>query len=156
MAKGDCFIKIDGISGEAEDAEHAGCIEVGGWSWGVAAQPGSAQLKTAYADVRALTFEHSIDRASAALLAACVSNKLLRNAELVMRRAGGKAQRYLRIELKNVKVTSVDLNHGADALIPSERVTLSFEAISFDYTPQSATGADRSGPSSFRWQTNRG
>lgn len=156
MAKGDCFIKIDGISGEAEDAEHAGFVEVSGWSWGVAAQPGSAQLKTAYADVRALAFVHSVDRASAALLSACVSNKLLRSAELVMRRAGGKAQRYLRIELKNVKVTCVDLTHGADVLVPSERVTLSFESINFDYTPQSTTGADRSGPSSFRWQMNRG
>ena len=156
MAKGDCFIRLDGVVGEAEDTEHAGFIEVSGWSWGVAAQPGSAQLKAAQADVRALTFVHPVDRASPALLAACASNRLLRSAELVMRRAGGKAQRFLRVELRQVKVTEVDLAHGADALLPRERVTLSFESIEFSYTPQSSQGADRSGPSSFRWQANRG
>lgn len=153
---GDCFIRIDGVVGEAQDKEFAGNIDVLGWSWGVTWSENRAMsninARGGSADVRAFQFTHDIDRASAPLLQRCTRGTVLRDAVLTMRRAGGsKAQTYLQVTFRGVQIASVDLVFDNSRPMPLERVQFSFESVSFDYTMQSETGADRTGRHTFAW-----
>ncbi len=151
---GDCFIKFEQVPGETEDKEFAGAIDVVGWNWGVERSGNSVigQKRTrSAADVKAFEFRHHTDSASAGLMQRCYNNTLIKTAVLSMRRAGGKAQKYLEIRFKNVQITRVMLLHDEANEIPVESVTFSFEAVDFDYTMQSKEGADKTGRHSFGW-----
>ena len=151
----DCFLKLDQVSGESHDQEFDGYIQVDSWQWGVAQ---NASLAAAISDARgaptvhSLSFVHAIDSASTGLLSRCVKNTVISKGDLAMRRAGGKAQKYLTIKLEKVRVLSVDIIHDAQHETPSERVVLAFDRFDLEYVPQSALGANKSGPSTFSWQ----
>ena len=150
----DCFISLDQVPGEAQDAAFAGAIEVRGWSWG-ASSKGSQVMAggpKAMADVRHFTFEHLVDSATAGLWSRCVTNALIPNGQLTQRRAGGpSAQRYLEIRFKQVRIVDVSVAMSDENLIPLEKVTLAFESVTLDYTPQAAQGGSQSGRHSFNW-----
>lgn len=150
----DCFLKLDQVTGESHDQEFDGYIQVSSWQWGVsqrAALQGSIGGKSGVGEVQMLTFSHSLDSASAGLMSRCVKNTVIPKGDLVMRRAGGKAQRYLIIKLEKVRVLAVELVHDKEHEMPSERVVLNFDRVEMEYTPQSAAGSDKSGASSFQW-----
>jgi type VI secretion system secreted protein Hcp len=151
---GDCFILIDQVTGEAHDKDFAGAIDVSGWNWGANARVDMSSTKgpRGAADVHMFEFRHSLDTASAGLLSRCVNNAVLPSAVLTMRRAGGlKAQVYLEITFKKVRIVRVAHVFSTDALIPAETVSIAFESVSFDYTPQSSQGSDKSGKNNFSW-----
>lgn len=154
MSSGDCFILIDQIRGEAEDPDFAGNIQVSGWRWGMSSevQGGAAGLPGRRADVQLLEFLHTVDSASPGLMARLVSNAILSKAVLSMRRAGGKAQVYLTITLKKVRVASVELLHDESNLVPVERVRLAFQEVQVDYVPQDISGRDATGRKTFAYQ----
>jgi type VI secretion system secreted protein Hcp len=151
----DCFIKIEQVKGEAQDQEFKDYIQVDSWHWGVAVNRSQAQGEAGKmagrAQVNNLTFVHQADTACAGLLTRCVKNALIPTATLVMRRAGGSAQKYLTINLEKVRINSVELVHDAQHVIPAVQVVLNFDRVIFEYTPQSEKGADKSGRSSFDW-----
>jgi type VI secretion system secreted protein Hcp len=152
----DCFIKIEQVNGEAQDQDFKGYIQVESWQWGVAQQTVRAAADPAgAARVNNLTFVHQADAASAGLLTRCVRNALIPTASLVMRRAGGTAQKYLTINLSKVRILSVDLVHDERHVIPAVQVVLNFDRVVFEYAPQSEKGADKSGRSSFDWTRMR-
>ena len=132
----DCFISLDQVPGEAQDAAFAGAIEVRGWTWG-ASSKGSQVMAggpKAMADVRHFTFEHLVDSATAGLWSRCVTNALIPNGLLTLRRAGGpSAQRYLEIRFKQVRIVDVSVAMSDENLIPLEKVTLAFESVTLDY-----------------------
>jgi type VI secretion system secreted protein Hcp len=151
MAKTDCFLKLDGIDAESEDEKLPGWIQVNSWNWNISAGESGGQRATR---ASASTFDvtHNADRSSAALMKACISNKLIKKGELIQRRAGGSApQVFIRILFKNLRVSKVIYVHGNEGGIPQEQVGLTFDAIEFDYTPQSSGGANKSGPASVSW-----
>jgi type VI secretion system secreted protein Hcp len=150
----DCFISLDQIPGEANDADFAGTIEVSGWTWG-ASQRGDQVMGSgarAAADVRHFRFEHQVDSATAGLWSRCVTNLVIPNATLTQRRAGGSAaQRFLEIKFKQVRIVDVSLVMSDDNLIPRETVAFAFESVTLDYTPQAKAGGAQSGRHSFNW-----
>ncbi|MCL4746154.1 MAG: type VI secretion system tube protein Hcp [Burkholderiaceae bacterium] len=154
---GDCFITIDEVTGEAQDKEFAGAIDVLSWEWGVNWSGNRAVVsggRRGSADVRVFEFTHRLDNASAPLMNRCFLGTKLKKALVTMRRAGGsKAQSYLKITFSDVQVASVLAQHDADNLIPLERVTLAFEAVKFEYTMQSREGGDKNNQS-FDWRLN--
>lgn len=150
----DCFISLDQVPGEAQDAGFAGAIEVLGWTWGVSSRSDqvSGMSPRAAADVRRFTFEHLADSATAGLWSRCVNNLLIPKATLTQRRAGGpSAQHLLEITFKQVRIVDVSLAMSAVHLIPLEAVSFAFESVTMDYTPQSKLGGSQSGRHSFNW-----
>ena len=152
----DCFLKLDQVTGESHDQEFDGYIQVSSWQWGVgwltALHSANASIHSGAVEVRTLGFEHTIDNSSAGLISRCVKNTLIPKGDLVMRRAGGKAQKYLTIKLEKIRVLSVDLVHDQQREMPTERVVLTFDRIELEYTQQSSLGANKSGASTFQWQ----
>jgi type VI secretion system secreted protein Hcp len=147
----DCFIKLDGINGESSDLEFKDHIQVESWGWSIRQHVDANwdRASTRRAEVSNLVFSHQVDLASPALWSRCARNDVLPSASLVMRRAGGTAQKYLFVKLKNVRVLGVSMNHDASNVIPLERVELACEHVEYEYAPQSARGSDRSGRSTF-------
>jgi type VI secretion system secreted protein Hcp len=150
----DCFLKLDQVPGEANDSAFAGEIEVVGWNWGISSlgnQVGGSRPKAA-PDVRHFTFHHLVDSATAGLWSRCANNALIPTGLLTQRRAGGtSAQRFLKIEFKQVRIVEVGVVMSEENLIPLETVSFAFEQVTMDYTPQAGTGGSQSGRHSFNW-----
>ncbi len=151
----DCFMLMDQIPGETQDPDFPNAINVSGWEWGVNSRGEMATNapRKGSADVRHFTFYHGIDSATAGLLSRCATNILIPNATLTQRRAGGsKAQSFLEIKFKEVRIVDVSLSTtNTQADYPKASISFSFETVSFDYTPQSKSGSDKSGRHNFTW-----
>jgi len=141
----ECFLKIDGITGDSADARHRGEIELVTWSLGmttpVASAVGSgASTSSGRPDFQPLRVTQRLDRAVPALLQTAASGRHVPSAILTCRRPGREAADYLKITLQDVLVSGVRLGDSADAP-PSAEVTLAYGRISIEYRQQMPDGS---------------
>ena len=139
----DYFLKIDGIEGESTDDKHKGEIEIESWSWGASSTTSSGGARAGKACVSPMSFTKVVDKASPLLMANAVTGMAIANAILIGRKAGEKQQEYLKIELKNVLVSSYQ-TAGSSASVPLDQFSLNFSSMTVEYKPQAADGS--SGP----------
>jgi|SRR5919109_4816470 type VI secretion system secreted protein Hcp len=150
----DIFLKLEGITGESNDAQHRDEIDALSWSWSMAIPapaPGGAAGKVSFG---ALTIAKRVDAATPKLMLSCASAQHVRSALLTVRRRSATPFEYLKIRLDDVVVTSVAVGepgHGGEA---TETVTLAFREVRLDYVGQSDTGA-ATPPVSFGWDLVR-
>ena len=147
MAIADMFLKVHGVTGEAADADHKGEIEVVSWSWGMKGSASITTGKTAKATVTELHVVKRVDQASATLMKFLWTNKLVNEAQLTVRKAGKTPLEYFKIELANVRVTSVTTESEGTELV--ERVTLGYSKVKASYVPQDGSGAQGGGANVF-------
>jgi type VI secretion system secreted protein Hcp len=147
------FLSVKGathgvINGESQDDKHKGEIDVLGWSWGIQGKPslggGTASGK---ATVRELKVLKRVDKASTALMSAVRTNEVIKEAVLTLRKAGKTALEFLKITMEQGRIVSIeieagDAEGGAGML---ERITISFNKIAVEYTPQGADGLPQGG-----------
>lgn len=147
------FLSVKGathgvINGESLDDKHKGEIEVLSWSWGIQGKPslggGAASGK---ATVRALTVVKKVDKASTALMGAVRSNELIKEAVLTLRKTGKTALEYLKITIEQGRIVSLEIDAGdpSGGFDLVERITIAFNKISVEYTPQGADGQPQGG-----------
>jgi type VI secretion system secreted protein Hcp len=142
FAAADYFLKIEGVDGESTDAKHKGQIEIDSFSWGVsnsgsmASGGGGGAGKATFQD---LHFTKKVDKSSPKLMEAVATGEHLRSLELVVRKTGGDQMEYYKIELQNVLISGYSTT-GSSGEAPSESISLNFEKIIFEYTPQNADG----------------
>ncbi|KTT16129.1 Hcp family type VI secretion system effector [Pseudacidovorax intermedius] len=140
----DIFLKINGIEGEALDADHKNEIEVLAFEWKVMQESmmhSGSGGGAGKATVEDLEFTHYVDRASPNLMKYCLTGKHVPEAKLVVRKAGGSPLEYLKFTFTDVIITSVQ-PHGSntDDLRVRERVGLSFTKVKQEYAVQNAQG----------------
>src|SRR5262249_59355229 len=127
----DMFIKIDGIKGESGDDKHKEEVDVLSGSWGMS-QSGSAHMGggagAGKVNVNDLSFTKYIDVSSPDLYLSCCNGKHLKDAKLVVRKAGENPLEYLIVTMEDVIVSSVS-NGGTGG---GERVT-QHGAIKFEW-----------------------
>ena len=141
----DMFLKLDDIKGESLDKVHKDQIDVLSWSWGMS-NSGTTHMGggggSGKCNVQDLSFTKHVDSASHALLLACSNGQHHKQANLYVRKAGGKNApiEYIKIEMDEVMVTSVSCggSGGEDRL--TENVTLNFAKVKYEYTPQKPDG----------------
>ncbi|MFC5607028.1 Hcp family type VI secretion system effector [Variovorax soli] len=139
----DMFIKIADIEGESSDAKHKKEIDVLAWSWGLS-QSGTAHMGggagAGKVNVQDLSFTKYIDSASHALILHCSNGKHIKEATLVVRKAGESPLEYIKITLSDLIVSSISTggSGGEDRL--TENVTLNFAKFKYEYTPQKKDG----------------
>jgi type VI secretion system secreted protein Hcp len=128
------------VKGESVAAGHKDDIVVAGFSWGVGA-PGDAVAgqATGRRSYRHLVVVKHLDTASTALMSAVATNDEVRNAVLVLRKAGGEQQDFFSITLEKARVASYDIESDADGN-PVEKITFSFQKVAAEYRLQSVTG----------------
>ena len=140
----DMFMKIDDIKGESVDASHKDAIDVLSWSWGMS-QTGTTHTGSGggagKVNVQDLSFTKYVDKATPNLMKMCCNGKHFKKATLIVRKAGGKALEYIKLELTDGIISSVSAggSHGEERL--TENVTLNFSHFKYDYTPQKADGS---------------
>jgi type VI secretion system secreted protein Hcp len=152
VAIADMFLKVDGVTGEAGDADHKGEIEVASWSWGLEAprDAGTGQAK-GRARLSELQVVKKVDQSSPTLMGFLKNNKVAKTAKLTIRKAGKTPLVYYTIELEDVRVTSVkNESEGAEL---TERVNLGFAKVKVSYSPQDSTGAKGGGDNVFEATT---
>jgi type VI secretion system secreted protein Hcp len=159
---GDMFLKMKGakhgdINGEAQDQKHKNEIEVLAWSWGMQGKAAlGGGIATGKATMRELRITKRVDKASTALMSALRTNETIKEATLTLRKIGKTPLEYLKIKIEEGRVVALDLEAGDVSGSPSllERVSLSFNKISIEYTPQGADGMPQ-GSSTFEdeWTT---
>jgi type VI secretion system secreted protein Hcp len=142
----DAYLKIQtrragAVKGEANAPDHKDDISIRSWNWGAAASSAvGASAVTARRSYRSLTVIKGVDTASTALLSALATNDEVKEAKLMMRKAGEGQQDFFSITLKNARVATVDLESDAEGNAV-ERVTFTFTKVDVEYRPQQGTGA---------------
>ncbi|MGR4868951.1 Hcp family type VI secretion system effector [Variovorax sp. LARHSF232] len=139
----DMFLKIADIPGESADDKHKKEIDVLAWSWGMS-QSGSAHMGggagSGKVSVQDLSFTKYIDSASHSLLLKCCTGEHIKEATLVVRKAGKDPLEYIKITLNDLIISAVSTggSGGEDRL--TENVTLNFGKFKYEYTPQKPDG----------------
>jgi type VI secretion system secreted protein Hcp len=138
----DIFLKIEGISGESQDALHEGEIDIASWNWKVQQDAryfsgsGGGSPKATANDLEVV---HAVDRASPGLMSACFLGRRFSKAVLTLRKSGGGAPLdFFKITMDDVLVTSVTPFSSWDTHF--EQVSLSFSKIKQEYLIQHETG----------------
>ncbi len=148
---GTTFLKLDGIKGESTDKHHPGEIEIDSFSFGAhntgaqASGGGGGAGKT----IESFTITKTLDKSSPLLFQAAATGKHIAKAELSFVRKAGKGQQdYLKIDLTNVLISSVQDGQASNKATPLEQVTFNFAKA----TETVITGGGR--PSSVSFNLN--
>ena len=137
-AREDCFMRIDGVTGESLDARHRGEIEVQSWLLGVVstnpAGPtgGAGSGRTEFQPLR---ITQRLERSVPELVQHAATQRHLRSAALTCRRPGRDAADYLKVTLEDVLITSVRM---ADTAV---EVMMAYGRIGIEYRPQMPDGS---------------
>lgn len=148
MAIASMYLNIKGITGESLADGHVGDIDLVSWDWGMQAGAPLFDGNPGAASMRSINIVKMVDRATPALFQYLDSHKVVSDATLtVSKSSGGTPLEYLVIEMTEVRIMTVDVStQGADL---TERVSLSCETLTMNYTPQASSGDQASGPISF-------
>ncbi|SPE33099.1 Protein hcp1 [Candidatus Sulfopaludibacter sp. SbA3] len=180
----DSFLKLDGIKGESADAKHKGEIDILSFSFG-ASQTGTHATGggggAGKVQIHDIQFTKKVDASSPLLFLNCASGAHIKEATLVVRKAGGQQLEFLKIKLTDVLISSVkphgsgeqneewhsNLGLGAAAghqagpaagaikswgdEVPFENLSLNFAKIEYSYQPQGADGKAQGGPILAGW-----
>ena len=144
----DMFMKVEGASGESQDANHKGWTNIDSFSWG-ATQPhsmasggGAGAGKVTFHDLNVVA---RLDKANSAVLKHCATGKHLGKVEISLCKAGGSQIEFGKITLTDVLVTNVTYSgaNAADAVM----VNYSFQASQvksqyWEQTNQGGKGAE--------------
>jgi type VI secretion system secreted protein Hcp len=146
MAAVDYFLKIDGVTGESKDADHAGEMELMSFSWGEVqgTLSGVGQGRSAgKVSMQDFHFTMKTENASPTLMMACAGGDHLGTAVLTVRRAGagGDHQEYLIWTMSDVMVSSYQTGGSAGDVVPVDQISLNFSAIKVQYKPLQDDGS---------------
>lgn len=147
---GDYFLKLEGIKGESADKKYKGEIDVESFSWGMTQSgtthtaSGSGSAKVSVGD---LSITKHVDKSSPTLVQYCTLGKHISKGQLIVRKAGGDSQvEYLKIEMKDIMISSYQTGGaGANERI-SESLSLNFGEYKIVYTEQKADGSAGAAP----------
>ena len=136
----DAFLKLAGVTGESQKANHVGEIDVMSFSWG-ASNSSSVGTGTGASVGKATVSDFSImkstDSSSPVLFQKCCDGSVIPTGVVTLQRqAGGEATPYLVYNFTNVYVTSIQWSgSGGAGDAPMESVSFCFEVGTVDYTP---------------------
>ena len=142
----DMFINLGAkIKGESQDAAQKAKndVDVLAWSWGMS-QSGTTHMGSGggagKANFQDLSFTKYIDTATAPLMLHLATGAHIPKVVLLVRKAGGKQEKYVEITMEECIVTSLSTggSGGEDRL--TENVTLNFAKVKFEYSKQDAKG----------------
>ena len=143
------YLKMTGVTGESLADGHIGDIDLVSWGWGLLApydtMTGAPSGATSFHN---LNFTKRVDRATPTLFQFVDRHQKVSKATLtVSKSSGGAALEYLTIEMSMVRVITIDVKSEDAELM--ENVSLAFQNVAINYTPQSTLGTQGSGPITY-------
>ncbi|WP_462270049.1 Hcp family type VI secretion system effector [Desulfobacter sp.] len=143
------FAKYDGFDGESKDENHKNWIDVLSIDWGIHKPGGGAtgqSRRRGGAVVEDLTLTIEYEKAAPKLQEKCLKGEIIPLLEIEQTATyGGARATYLRYELKNVMVTSFQVNASGndEAGPPTVVASNNFEEIKVTYTEYDDTGSSK-------------
>ncbi len=138
------FAKYDGVDGESLDVNHQGWVDVLAFDWaGTTAPSTGSSRRRAAPDVEDFNIVLEYEKAAVKLQESFLRGKVYPTLTVELTATyGGARATYLKYELKNVMVTSYQLNASGseDDGPPVVAVANSFEKIKVTYTEYDPTG----------------
>lgn len=146
----DIFLKLTDIDGESRDDAHKNEIEVLAWSWDLSQAGtfhtggGGGAGKANFGDLNITKY---VDKSSTELMSCVACGAHIAEANLVVRKAGSgnkgdKPLEYLKINMKEVMVTSVATGGASGEERLTETVSFNFAEVETVYTQQTETGGE--------------
>src|SRR5262249_16685857 len=134
-------VHVDGIPGQ----DGGGNYSVKSFSWG---EHGRVFPRGVAGE---LTFIHTVDNSTVALLQAVASHREVKNAELPVRLAAAPNTVIMTIRMNDVRVQSVCESGATTATDakPDESVTLRFERVEYTFQPTGPDGRPLGAPVKF-------
>ena len=145
----DIFLKLDGVTGEAQDSTHKDEIDILSWSFGESQSGtfgsggGGGSGKVSVQD---MSFTKKIDNATPTLMLFCANGKHIASGKLTNRKAGENPLEYLTYELTDIIVTGVHQGGSAGGDVLTENVTINFRKFKTVYTKQEESGSAGAAP----------
>jgi len=140
------FARYDGIDGESKDAQHDNWVDVLSLDWGVH-RPGTGSTgqsrRRGSAVVEDLVVNFEYEKAAPKLLERCLRGHVIPKLDIELTATfGGARVTYLKYELKNVMVTSYQVNASGndEAGPPTVSIANSFGEITVTYTEFDSSG----------------
>jgi type VI secretion system secreted protein Hcp len=154
------FAKYDGIDGESDDANHGKWIDVLSIDWGENKPGGGATGQSRrrgaviVEDLR-LTMEY--EKSTPKLLEKLNMGEVIPKLEIEQTaNYGGARATYLKYELKNVQITSFDVNaSGNDEGPPTVTIANNFEEYKITYSEYDSEG-NKKGNVETTWKVEKG
>jgi type VI secretion system secreted protein Hcp len=157
----DIYVKFGkpDIKGESRDAEHKDWVEVSSWTHEIR-QPKSATSSSAGGHTAErvehgdMVFGKEMDSVSPLLYQHASAGTTFDEVEIEFFRASGdKRIKYLVVKLKNVLISSVKPSVAGEG-IPTESFSLTYAAVSWNYTVQSVDGK-QGGTTAGNWSLSK-
>lgn len=143
----DFLLEIDGIKGESTDAKHKGAIHIESFSWGLSQSGGRGS--SGKVSLQDFHFVSTVSKASPTLMQSVAKGEHIKFATLSARKSGDTPREYLKIEMEDILVSSYSVSSQNNSS-PSDRYSLNFTKIKFDYQPVSSAKVDAR-PTSMTW-----
>jgi type VI secretion system secreted protein Hcp len=149
----DIFLDIPEIKGESQKQGYEGQIDIVSYSDGVVQQTSFAVLgqgggsgRAEFQDIHLVKY---VDKATANLWKACANHEHFGKATITFLKHGGDGTKieYLKVELKDIAVSGLQITGSASGDMPMESVTLGFAKATKTYKEQKADGTE--GPTSM-------
>lgn len=152
----DFFLKLDGIEGESADDKFKNQIKILSWSWGASQRSsvsGSGGSGAGKADLSDLSVMCDFDKATPLFFKSIGEGTHIKTGQLNAVKSGGKGKPYLKVDFKELFVTSVQMSGSSE--IPTVSVSFSYNEIKIDYSQQAEDGTLTStGAVTYNTKTN--
>lgn len=143
-AASDYLLQISGIEGESTMKGYEKQIEIASFSWGVSqAATGSGGARAGKACPSDLALSKPVDKATPPLISNAVGGSVSPTAILIGLRGGGGSaspQPYIKMELKNVLVSSYSTSGSGGGGVAFDAFSLRFESAKVTYYQQDEKG----------------
>lgn len=140
----DMFLELQEIPGESQKKDHEGQWDILSFSYGVVQQgafdiggKGGGSGKAEFQDISVVKY---LDKASPKLFQECAKGTHFKKATIYVRKAGEQPLEYLKVELEDLIISSVQNSGSASGDAPMESVTLNCAKITENYIEQTETG----------------
>lgn len=135
------YMKYDGIDGESEDAGHEQWIDILAIDYSlIQPRDHASGMASGKRQHKPLTITKPVDKATPLLMKAIGNNEIGKKVTIELVRIDPKSQReetYFRIELEDVRITSVSVSGGGSAdEPPTEEVAFYYSKITWTYLPE--------------------
>lgn len=152
------YLKFEGVEGESTDSSHEGWCDIlsMGQSITRSKESSASGRVRERAIVDDLVVVKELDKSSPKLMeAVCMGTGF---PEVIVKLAAttpdGKT-RYYQYTLKNVVITSYSIGGSADGSVPSEKLSLNYEEITWTYTTVEGSEEPTEGPV-YSWKVEEG
>jgi type VI secretion system secreted protein Hcp len=145
----DIFLKLDGVTGEAQDQSHKDEMDILAWSWGMS-QSGTTHMGSGggagKVNVQDLSVTKYVDNSTPTLMKFCCKGKHIDTGKLTVRKAGDEPLEYIVIEFQELLISSISTggSGGEDRL--TENLSLNFREFHLTYKQQTKEGGDGGSP----------